>query len=84
MLTSPQRDTLATVEIGDTITIEKTFTSGPSTTELAQELSVEGIEHILNLGEGHSILLFTSPTTIVYELILDDINFGILNVNVLG
>jgi hypothetical protein len=84
MLTSPQRDTLATVEIGDTITIEKTFTSGPSTTELAQELSVEGIEHILNLGEGHSILLFTSPTIIVYELILDDINFGILNVNVLG
>ena len=84
MLTSPQRDTLATVEIGDTITIEKTFTSGPSTTELAQELSVEGIEHILNLGEGHSILLFTSPTTIVYELILDDINFGILNVSVLG
>jgi hypothetical protein len=84
MLTSPQRDTLATVEIGDTITIEKTFTSGPSTTELAQELSVEGIEHILNLGEGHSILLFTSPTTIVYELILNDINFGILNVNVLG
>jgi hypothetical protein len=84
MLTSPQRDTLATVEIGDTITIEKTFTSGPSTTALAQELSVEGIEHILNLGEGHSILLFTSPTTIVYELILNDITVGILNVNVLG
>ena len=84
MLTSPQRDTLATVEIGDTITIEKTFASGPSTTELAQELSVEGIEHVLNLGDGHSILLFTSPTTIVYELILDDLNFGILNVSVLG
>jgi hypothetical protein len=68
MLTSPQRDTLATVEIGDTITIEKTFTSGPSTTALAQELSVEGIEHILNLGEGHSILLFTSPTTLFMNL----------------
>jgi hypothetical protein len=84
MLTSPQRDTLATVEIGDTITIEKTFTSGVGTTELAQELSIEGVEHTLNIGDGHKILLFTSPTTIVYQLILNDINFGILNVNVLG
>jgi hypothetical protein len=39
MVTSPQRDALAIVEIGDTITIEKTFASGTGTTELAQELS---------------------------------------------
>ena len=85
MLTTAQRDTVAIIDIGDTITIEKTFTSGAGTTELAQELSIEGVEHTLNIGDGHKILLFTSPTTIVYELILNDAIFGILDAdNVLG
>jgi hypothetical protein len=85
MLTTAQRDTVAIIDIGDTITIEKTFTSGAGTTELAQELSIEGVEHTLNIGDGHKILLFTSPTIIVYELILNDAVFGILDAeNVLG
>jgi hypothetical protein len=51
---------------------------------LAQELSVEGVEHEITLN-GHRIMLFTSPTTIVYELLLDDPVFGILDaLNVLG
>ena len=86
MLTTAQKDTLATVDIGQTITIEKTFTSGGvGTTELAQELSVEGIEHVLDLSSGHKVLYFTAPTTIVYELILDDAIYGILDaLNALG
>lgn len=85
MLTTAQRDTLTTVDIGDTITIEKTFTSGAGTTELAQELSVEGIEIALNLGTGHSVTFFTAPTTVVFELVLDDAIYGILDaLNVLG
>jgi hypothetical protein len=85
MLTTAQRDALAVVDIGDTITIEKTFTSGVGTTELAQELSVEGIEIALDLGTGHSVKFFTAPTTIVYELVLDDAIYGILDaLNVLG
>jgi hypothetical protein len=51
---------------------------------LAQELSVEGIEHTITLN-GHRVALFTSPTTIVYELILDDPLYGVLDAeNVLG
>lgn len=85
MLTTAQKDIVATAEIGSTITIEKTFASGTGTTELAQELAIEGIEHTLSLDRGHSIMLFTSPTTVVYELILDDAIYGILNAgNVLG
>jgi len=85
MLTTAQKDNLATVEIGDTITIEKTFPSGTGTTQLAQELSVEGIEHRLDFSTGHSILYSTAPTTIVYELILDDLIYGVLDAeNVLG
>jgi hypothetical protein len=85
LMTTAQRDSVAIIEIGNTITIEKTFASGASTTELAQELSVEGIEHTITVSNGHSIMLFTAPTTIVYELILDDAVYGIIDSdNVLG
>ena len=84
-LTTAQRDTIAVVDIGDTITIEKSFASGNTTTELAQELSVEGIEHTITVSNGHSVMYFTAPTTIVYELILNDAVFGIIDsTNVLG
>jgi hypothetical protein len=85
MLTDAQKDTLATVEIGDTISIEKTFSSGAGTTQLAQDLSVEGIEHYLDYSTGHRVLYSTSPTVIVYELILDNATYGTLDqFNVLG
>jgi hypothetical protein len=85
MLTDAQKDTLATVEIGDTIAIEKTFPSGAGTTQLAQDLSVEGIEHHLDFSTGHRVLYSTSPTVIVYELILDNATYGTLDqFNVLG
>jgi len=85
MLTTAQKDTLATVDIGDTITIEKTFPSGAGTTQLAQELSVEGIEHYLDFSTGHKVLYSTAPTVIVFELILDDAVYGTLDAeNVLG
>jgi len=85
MLTTAQKDTLATVDIGDTISIEKTFPSGTGTTQLAQELSVEGIEHRLDFNTGHQVMYSTSPTTIVYELILNDAVYGTIDEdNVLG
>ena len=84
-LTTAQKDTLAVVEIGDTITVEKTFQTGATTTSLAQELSVEGIEHYIDYQSGHRVAYFTSPTTVVYELILNDAVYGIIDAdNVLG
>jgi hypothetical protein len=83
-LTDAQRDTVAVIDINDTISIEKNFVTGSTITTLAQELSVEGIEHEITLT-GHRVRLFTSPTTIVYELILDDLTYGTLDaLNVLG
>jgi hypothetical protein len=83
-LTDAQRDTVALVDISDTVSIERTFVTGNTTTTLAQELAVEGVEHEITLN-GHRVLLFTSPTTIVYELILDNAQFGIIDaLNVLG
>lgn len=84
-LTTAQRDDVAIIDIGDTISIEKSFVSGNSTTQLAQELSVEGVEHTITVDGGHAVMYFTAPTTIVYELILDDAIYGIINsINVLG
>jgi hypothetical protein len=84
-LTTAQRDSVAAIDIGQTITIEKTFPSGTGTTQLAQELSVEGIEHYLDISSGHKVLISTAPTTVVYELILDDPIYGTLDaLNALG
>jgi len=84
-LTDAQRDTVAILEIGNTVTIEKSFTSGVTITSLAQELAIEGIQHEIDLSTGHRITLFTSPTTLVYELILDDLVYGTIDTeNVLG
>jgi hypothetical protein len=85
MLTTAQKDTLATLDIGQTITVEKTFPSGAGTSQLAQELSVEGIEHYLDFSTGHRVLYSTAPTTVVYELLLDDAVYGTLDTtNALG
>ena len=84
-LTDAQRDVVAVLEIGNTVTIEKSFTSGNSITSLAQELAIEGIQHEIDLSTGHRITLFTSPTTLVFELVLDDSVYGRIDEeNVLG
>ena len=84
-LTDAQRDIVAVIDIGNTITVEKSFATGLTTTQLAQELAVEGIQHQIDLSSGHRITLFTSPTTLVFELILDDAVYGTLDEeNVLG
>jgi len=81
MLTNPQRETLALVDIGDTITITNTIAGG----EVAQELSVEGVEHRIDFVTGHRVTYYTAPTVIVYELILNDPVYGTLDeLNVLG
>jgi hypothetical protein len=82
-LTDAQRDIIATIDIGDTITIEKDIPGLGS--PIASELAVEGIEARISFDQGHYVTYFTSPTTIVYELILDDAIYGVLDaVNVLG
>lgn len=81
-LTSLQRDTIATIDIGDTITIAKQVT-GVGT--ISEELSIEGIEGRIDFDTGHTIRFYTSQTTIVYNLILDDAIYGVLDAaNVLG
>jgi hypothetical protein len=85
-MTTTQKDTVALVDVGDTITIQKQVKTGSSTsTQLAQQLSVEGLEHRLTLSGGHEVSYYTAPTTIVYQLVLNDSVYGIIDsTNVLG
>jgi hypothetical protein len=81
-LNNTQRNLAAQIDIGDTITITKDIT-GLST--LTSELSVEGIEGIINFESGHRVTYYTAPTTVVFQLILDDPVYGQLDgTNVLG
>jgi hypothetical protein len=76
MLTTAQRETLALVDIGDTITITNTIAGG----EVAQELSVEGVEHRIDFVTGHRVTYYTAPTVIVFEFVLDDPIYGKLDI----
>jgi hypothetical protein len=79
------QDTLALLDVGDLINIQKSITTSAGPTQFAQDLTIEGLEHRLTLSAGHAVTYFTSPTTIVYELILDDLVYGTLDAeNVLG
>lgn len=80
-LTTAQRDAVAILDIGETIEITRTIPFGNSTTTITQELSVEGIEHQIDVSAGHTMRFYTAPTTIVVELVLDS---GILDQDVLG
>jgi hypothetical protein len=79
------QDTLALLDVGDLIAIQKSITTSAGPTQFAQDLTIEGLEHRLTLSAGHAVTYFTAPTTIVYELILDDLVYGTLDQeNVLG
>ena len=72
MLSNAERDTVAIVEIGDTISIEKTIQTGVSSTSvIAQESFVEGVEHVITYASPHRVTFYTTPTT-VYELFVLD------------
>jgi hypothetical protein len=79
------QDILALLDVGDLINIQKSITTSAGPTQFAQDLTIEGLEHRLTLSAGHAVTYFTSPTTIVYELILNDLVYGTLDEeNVLG
>jgi hypothetical protein len=79
------QDILALLDVGDLINVQKSITTSAGPSQFAQDLTIEGLEHRLTLSAGHAVTYFTAPTTIVYELILDDIVYGTLDEeNVLG
>lgn len=79
-LSTAQKNTLAPIEIGDTIQITKNYTTGTPLT-ITQDLAVEGIDHEINVATGHRVTLYTSQTVVLNDLILNDITYGTLSTN---
>ena len=72
MLSTAERDSVAILEIGDTISVEKTITTTSTTTSvIAQESFVEGIEHRISYSQPHQVTIYTSPTTVYQLFVLD-------------
>mgnify|MGYP003321505386 CR=1 FL=1 len=80
-----QRTALAQLDIGDTVLIKRNVAlADGSNLAIDQESRVEGIKHDVKTAGG-ATTVYTSPTTIVYELVLDDATFGRMDENnVLG
>jgi hypothetical protein len=84
-LTTSERDAAAIVDIGTYIAIKKDILIGGSPSPLAQDLTVEGIEHRIDFAGGHTARYYTAVAQVVYDLILDDPTYGTLDsFNVLG
>lgn len=81
-LTSLERAAAASVDIGDTISIDKMIPGLGS--QINETVAVEGIYGVIDVNRGHTITYYTSPTTILYTLILNDVLYGKLNFNALG
>lgn len=73
------QDDVAFLEIGDTITIKRTFSTG-TPAQIVEELAIEGIEHIIETSRGHTVSIFTSPTDVVYTFLLGDPIYGLLGI----
>jgi len=71
---------LAPIDIGEVVQLTKTFTTG-TPLSITQDLAVEGVDHDINVSTGHRVTIYTSQTTVVNALILDDITYGTLNTN---
>ena len=72
MLSTGERDNVAILEIGDTISVEKTITTSSTTTSvIAQESFIEGIEHRISFSQPHQVTIYTSPTTVYQLFVLD-------------
>ena len=82
-MSDAQRTAAAAADIGDTISIEKEIPGLGS--PVAAEYSIEGLLGVIDFNRGHTITYYTAPTTIVYELILNNAIYGTIDTtNVLG
>jgi len=79
-LTTPQKNLLAPIDIGEVVQLTKTFTTG-TPLSITQDLAVEGVDHDINVSTGHRVTIYTSQTTVLNDLILDNITYGTLDTN---
>jgi len=77
-LSLSNQTTMASLDIGDNIKIIRTFSTGsPLTVELYYQ--VERLSHDITTGQHTCTIGLGNLKTLIYDFILDDINFGTLS-----
>jgi hypothetical protein len=76
-LSTLQRDTLSTLEIGDVVEITRNFVTG-TPSSITEVYAIEGIKHAISAVD-HRFEVALSPTSLLNEFILNDATFGVLD-----
>lgn len=76
-LTSGNQTLVNGIELGDVITVTRTFATGTPAT-VSKQYSIEGIQHSVSVQQ-HQIVFRLATAQIVYPFTLDDATYGILD-----
>lgn len=76
-LDAADRDTLLALEVGDVVTVERTFTTG-TPASISAEYAVDGIAHSISPNR-HDVVIRLANAEIVYAFVLDDATYGTLD-----
>jgi len=77
-LSDAQKDALAIMDIGGSVSLTKTFPNG-TPLAVTQALAIEGVDHSINVASGHRVTLYSSQTVVLNAFVLDDITYGVLD-----
>jgi hypothetical protein len=77
-LSDAQKDALAIMDIGGSVSLTKTFPNG-TPLAVTQALAIEGVDHSINVASGHRVTLYTSQTVVLNAFVLNDITYGVLD-----
>ena len=76
-LGSGDRATLTGVDVADVVSITRTFLTG-TPLSVTKEYSIENIRHVIT-PSTHTVEFGLAVADLVYEFILDDATFGVLD-----
>ena len=76
-LGSGDRTTLTSVDVADVVSITRTFLTG-TPLSVTKEYSIENIRHVIT-PSAHTVEFGLAVADLVYEFILDDATFGVLD-----
>jgi hypothetical protein len=77
-LSDAQKDALAIMDIGGSVSLTKTFPNG-TPLAVTQALAIEGVDHSINVASGHRVTLYTSQTVVLNAFVLNDITYGVMD-----
>jgi len=76
-LSSPNRATVLALEMGDVVTVTRTFTTG-SPASVSDDYAIERITHSIT-PDRHTVTLGMYVADLVFSFVLDDVTFGRLD-----